>query len=53
MKLIGDKYRETRGNISTVNLVKCIICKGKLLIYQKDGLSHRMFRKIYPDKVLE
>jgi len=52
-KLIKDQYRKTRGNISTVNLVKCVNCKSKILVYQKDGPPHRWFKRIYLDKILE
>ena len=48
-----DKFYSNRGSQCTICEVKCRNCKSFLLTYQKDGPPHRMFRKIYPDKILE
>lgn len=39
IKLIHDRYRMARGSESKLVYVICAKCKGKVLLYQKDGLG--------------
>lgn len=48
MKIINDKYRETRGGFSRIYEIYCKKCKKHLFTYQKDGLGP--LKRLYDDR---
>lgn len=50
-KIKRDQYRKTRGNVSTIYLLKCTVCGNHLVCYQKDGLG--VLKRLYLDRILE
>ena len=45
-----DKYQIARGNYSRLTDIFCIVCKEKILTYQKDGSGR--IKRLYFDRIL-